>query len=59
MAVVQANSSALVLWEPKKIREHQLVELPCRDISFIKWSKAPRSLLVRLTCPIECERLKH
>jgi hypothetical protein len=46
LAIVQANSSSLVLWEPKKIREHQLVDLPCKDISFIKWSKSPHSLLV-------------
>lgn len=49
LAIVQANSASLVLWEPKKIREHQLVDLPCKDISFIKWSKAPSSLLVRGT----------
>lgn len=48
LAIVQANSATLVLWEPKKLREHQLVDLPCKDISFMKWSKAPQSKLV---CP--------
>lgn len=47
LAIVQANSAALVLWEPKKIREHQLVDLPCKDISFMKWSKTPHSKIVR------------
>ncbi|GAB9469569.1 hypothetical protein Gpo141_00006844 [Globisporangium polare] len=48
LAIVQANSAALVLWEPKKIREHQLVDLPCKDISFMKWSKAPHSKLLAI-----------
>ncbi|TMW66827.1 hypothetical protein Poli38472_011943 [Pythium oligandrum] len=48
LAIVQANSSALVLWEPKKIREHQLVDLPCKDVSFMKWSKASGSQLLAL-----------
>uniref|UniRef100_K3WN57 WDR19 first beta-propeller domain-containing protein n=1 Tax=Globisporangium ultimum (strain ATCC 200006 / CBS 805.95 / DAOM BR144) TaxID=431595 RepID=K3WN57_GLOUD len=48
LAIVQANSASLVLWEPKKIREHQLVDLPCKDISFMKWSKAPHSLLLAI-----------
>lgn len=47
LAIVQANSASLVLWDPTKIQTHQLVDLPCKDISFIKWSKAPNSLLVR------------
>ncbi|KAH7468615.1 hypothetical protein PRNP1_010065 [Phytophthora ramorum] len=46
LAIVQANSSSLVLWEPKKIQQHQLVDLPCKDVSFIKWSKSPNSLLL-------------
>lgn len=48
LAIVQANSSELVLWEPKKTQEHQLVDLPCRDVSFIKWSKSPHSLLLAI-----------
>ncbi|RLN92345.1 hypothetical protein BBJ28_00004991 [Nothophytophthora sp. Chile5] len=49
LAIVQANSASLVLWEPKKTQEHQLVDLPCKDVSFIKWSKSPHSLLVTHT----------
>ncbi|KAK1946606.1 WD repeat-containing protein 19 [Phytophthora citrophthora] len=48
LAIVQANSASLVLWEPKKIQQHQLVDLPCKDISFIKWSKSPHSLLLAI-----------
>ncbi|GLE09605.1 hypothetical protein PINS_up021333 [Pythium insidiosum] len=48
LAIVQANSSSLVLWDPKKQREHQLVDLPCKDVTFMKWSKAPGSQLLAL-----------
>ncbi|KAJ0399110.1 hypothetical protein ATCC90586_009361 [Pythium insidiosum] len=48
LAIVQANASALVLWEHKKQREHQLVDLPCKDVTFMKWSKAPGSQLLAL-----------
>ncbi|OWZ17357.1 hypothetical protein PHMEG_0008713 [Phytophthora megakarya] len=48
LAIVQANSASLVLWEPKKTQQHQLVGLPCKDISFIKWSKSPHSLLLAI-----------
>ncbi|KAE9315896.1 hypothetical protein PF008_g19145 [Phytophthora fragariae] len=48
LAIVQANSASLVLWEPKKIQQHQLVDLPCKDVSFIKWSKSPHSLLLAI-----------
>ncbi|TDH66199.1 uncharacterized protein CCR75_006194 [Bremia lactucae] len=48
LAIVQANSSSLVLWEPTKIEQHQLVELPCKDISYLKWSTSPNSLMVNL-----------
>ncbi|TYZ59992.1 hypothetical protein PybrP1_002167 [[Pythium] brassicae (nom. inval.)] len=33
LAIVQANSAALVLWEPKRLREHRIVDLPCRDLA--------------------------
>uniref|UniRef100_A0AAV1UU44 WDR19 first beta-propeller domain-containing protein n=1 Tax=Peronospora matthiolae TaxID=2874970 RepID=A0AAV1UU44_9STRA len=48
LAIVQAKSASLVLWEPKKIQQHQVVDLPCKDISFIKWSKSSHSLLVAI-----------
>lgn len=48
LAIVQANSASLVLWDPKKIKQHQLVDLPCKDISFIKWSKSLKSLLLAI-----------
>jgi WD40 repeat protein len=46
LAIVQANSASLVLWEPRRLREHRLVDLPCKDISFLKWSKSPGSQLL-------------
>ncbi|KAI9919178.1 hypothetical protein PsorP6_011838 [Peronosclerospora sorghi] len=48
LAIVQANSSSVVLWEPKRIQQHQVVDLPCKDITFIQWSKSPRSLLLAI-----------
>ncbi|CAI5716338.1 unnamed protein product [Hyaloperonospora brassicae] len=48
LAIVQANAASLVLWEPKKIQQHQVVALPSKDVTFIKWSKSPHSLLVAI-----------
>ncbi|CAI5746802.1 unnamed protein product [Peronospora destructor] len=48
LAIVQAHSTSMVLWEPKKTRQYQLIDLPCKDITFIKWSKSPHSLLLAI-----------
>jgi hypothetical protein len=46
LAIAQANSSHLVLWDLNKPQQHQLIDLACKDISFLQWSKAPGSSYV-------------
>ncbi|CAH0479430.1 unnamed protein product [Peronospora belbahrii] len=48
LAIVQAHSSSLVLWEWKKIQHHQLVDLPCNDITLIRWSKSSHSWMLAI-----------